>query len=93
MDVTRDESGAITELKPAGLEAMYSVKDRSRIKDNVDNFFQALGLTALDEEQELNWEVTELEEANVKKHHVTLAELKEYRESSGMTQAQYEEIR
>ena len=93
VDVTRDESGAITELKPAGLEAMYSVKDRSRIKDNVDNFFQALGLTALDEEQELNWEVTELEEANVKKHHVTLAELKEYRESSGMTQAQYEEIR
>ena len=93
VDVTRDENGAITELKPAGLEAMYSVKDRSRIKDNVDNFFQALGLTALDEEQELNWTVNGLEEANVKKHHVTLAELKEYRESSGMTQAQYEEIR
>ncbi|MCD7907312.1 MAG: hypothetical protein LUH04_06455 [Clostridium sp.] len=93
VDVSRDGGGQITDLKPAGLESIYSVETRSRIKDSVDNFFQALGLSALDEEPTLNWTVTELEAADVKKHHVTLQELKEYRENSGMTQAQYEEIR
>ena len=93
VEVSRDGGGQITDLKPAGLESIYSVETRSRIKDSEDNFFQALGLSALDEEPTLNWTVTGLEEADVKKHHVTLQELKEYRENSGMTQAQYEEIR